>query len=95
MARYIDVTDITKQIADFKKAVNSPNSDYLTGYICALSVTEGLIAETPTADVAPRADTVREFADRLKNYYTHLKGSTSASLAAYHIEQIAKEMIGE
>lgn len=51
MSRYIDVTNLSKQIADFKKAVTSPNSDYMTGYLCALSVTEGIIAETPTADV--------------------------------------------
>lgn len=51
MSRYIDATDIAKQIADFKRVVNSPNSDYMTGYLCALSVTEGMIAKTPTADV--------------------------------------------
>ena len=51
MSRYIDATDIAKQIADFKRLVNSPNSDYMTGYLCALSVTEGMIANTPTADV--------------------------------------------
>lgn len=51
MSRYIDATDIAKQIADFKRVVNSPNSDYMTGYLCALSVTEGMIANTPTADV--------------------------------------------
>ena len=51
MSRYIDVTDLSKQISDFKRAVNSPNSDYMTGYICALSVTEGIIAKAPTADV--------------------------------------------
>lgn len=48
--RFIDATDIAKQIADFKRVVNSPNSDYMTGYLCALSVTEGMIAKTPTAD---------------------------------------------
>ena len=42
-----------------------------------------------------QAATVREFADRLKNYYSHLNGRTPTCLAAYHIEQIAKEMIGE
>lgn len=51
MSRYIDATDIAKQIADFKRVVNSPNSDYMTGYLCALSVTEGMITKTPTADV--------------------------------------------
>lgn len=51
MSRYIDATDIAKQIADFKRVINSPNSDYMTGYLCALSVTEGMIANTDTADV--------------------------------------------
>ena len=51
MSRYIDAENISKQIADFKRVINSPNSDYLTGYLCALSVTEGMIAGTPTADV--------------------------------------------
>ena len=50
MSRYIDAENISKQIADFKRIVKSPNSDYLTGYLCALSVTEGMIAGTPTAD---------------------------------------------
>ena len=37
--------DIQKQIADFKRAVKSENSDYLTGYLCALSAVEGMIEE--------------------------------------------------
>lgn len=56
MAEYKDVERLKKQIADFKRAVNSVepmNSDYLTGYISALSVVEGAIAEKPAADVAP------------------------------------------
>ena len=56
MAEYKDVELLKKQIDDFKRAVNSVepmNSDYLTGYISALSVVEGAIAEQPTADVAP------------------------------------------
>ena len=51
MAEYIDVTSLKKQIADFKRAVNSPNSDYMTGYLSAVSVTEGIIASIPTTDV--------------------------------------------
>ena len=54
MAEYKDVELPKKQIADFKRAVNAVkpmNSDYLTGYISALSVVEGAIAEQPTADV--------------------------------------------
>ena len=51
MAEYKDITELSKQIADFKKSVNSPNSDYMTGYLCALSVTEGIIANISTEDV--------------------------------------------
>lgn len=53
MAEYKDITELKKQIADFKKAVHSPNGDYLTGYVCALSATEGIIAGLPDADVVP------------------------------------------
>lgn len=54
MAEYKDVEPLKKQIVDFKRAVNATkpmNSDYLTGYISALSVVEGAIAEQSTADV--------------------------------------------
>lgn len=44
MSRYIDIIPLSKNIAVFKKSINSPNSDYMKGYICALSVTEGIIA---------------------------------------------------
>lgn len=55
MTEYKDVELLKNQIADFKRAVNAVkpmNSDYLTGYISALSVIEGAIAEQPIADVA-------------------------------------------
>ena len=55
MTEYKDVELLKNQIADFKRAVNAVkpmNSDYLTGYISALSVIEGVIAEQPIADVA-------------------------------------------
>jgi hypothetical protein len=51
MAEYKDISDLKKQISDFKKVVHSPNGDYLTGYVCALSATEGIIAGLPDADV--------------------------------------------
>ena len=75
MVRYIDVTDIAKQIADFKKIVKSPNSDYMTGYLCALSVTEGMIANTPTANVAPIEEVERLQAEKetLEIYYKDYK----------------------
>lgn len=51
MAEYKDISFLKKQIADFKRAVHSSNSDYLTGYVCALSATEGIVANLPDADV--------------------------------------------
>ena len=63
MAEYKDVAPLRKQIADIKRAVNSPNSDYLTGYICALSVTEGIIAGLPVADVVPKSEVEKLKAD--------------------------------
>ena len=53
MAEYIDAEPLKKEIADFKHTVKCDNSDYLTGYICALSAVEGMIAEQPAADVEP------------------------------------------
>ena len=51
MAEYKDIAPLKEQIADIKKAIHSPNSDYLTGYLCALSATEGVIAYLPASDV--------------------------------------------
>ena len=36
---------LADEIATFKRCVKSENSDYLTGYLCALSVVEGMIAD--------------------------------------------------
>ena len=41
-----------------------------------------------------RADAITEFAERLKKYYSSFTGKTSTVLTAYHIDQIAKEMLG-
>ena len=38
-------------------------------------------------------DAVRKMTDRLKTYYNTLCGLSSTALTAYHIEQIAKEML--
>lgn len=52
MAEYKDITELKKQISNLKKSISSPNSDYITGYISALSVVEGMIAGLPSVDVA-------------------------------------------
>lgn len=36
---------LAEEIATFKRCVKSENSDYLTGYLSALSVVEGIIAD--------------------------------------------------
>lgn len=40
----ISADELKKQIAKVKKCFTSENSDYVTGYISALSVVEGMIA---------------------------------------------------
>ena len=47
----------------------------------------------PTADVAPIADTINEFADRLIRYYDHIQGGTAGGLVSYHINKIREEML--
>ena len=36
---------LKKNIADFKWNIHCENTDYMTGYLCALSAVEGMIAE--------------------------------------------------
>lgn len=50
-ADYKDITPLKKQIKTLKQAVFSSNSDYMTGYLVALSLVEGIISELPDADV--------------------------------------------
>lgn len=53
MAEYRNVEPLKKEIADLKRTIHSGNTDYQTGYMSALSVVEGMIAEQPSADVEP------------------------------------------
>lgn len=59
----IDEKKLIEEIADFKRSQKSKNCDYLTGYISALSVIEGMIAEQqkvggwiPCKDELPKTD---------------------------------------
>lgn len=100
MARYIDADALVemyeRSIKDDWNKKTSPTS-WADAYECVIAD----IDDQPTADVVPkseleavRADAIREFADRLKKYYTTLGDTTLSSMVAYHIEQIANEMIG-
>ena len=42
---------LSLQIKSINQNTTSENSDYLTGYLCALSVVEGMIAETRPHDL--------------------------------------------
>ena len=53
MAEYIDAEPLKKEIADLKRTIHSGNTDYQTGYMSALSVVEGMIAEQTAVDVEP------------------------------------------
>lgn len=44
---------LAKQIAEWKKNLKSENQDYLTGYMCGLSVVEGMIADMPAIPSIP------------------------------------------
>lgn len=35
--------------------------------------------------------TVEQFANRIKNYYTHQKGNVRASMVVYYVDEILKE----
>ena len=94
MARYIDADALLNRLPDdlpYKASVKR------------------VLIQAPTADVAPKSEVaywqdeavnakreaVKEFANRLKKYYASLNGNTAAGCVEYHIDQIAKEMIGE
>lgn len=66
MAEYVDIEPLRRHVADVKRALISANSDYLTGYLCALSVTEGIIAGLSTVDVVPREEIAEVFNEIFK-----------------------------
>ena len=44
----VDLDKLKGEIADLKATIQTPSWDYVTGYISALSVAEGMIATLPT-----------------------------------------------
>lgn len=38
---------------------------------------------------------VKDFAEKIKNYYNHLNGRTPATLVSFHVEEILKETLRE
>lgn len=46
--RVADVDKLKGEIAGLKATIQTPSCDYVTGYISALSVVEGMIATLPT-----------------------------------------------
>lgn len=72
MPDYKNIAELKKQIHDFKRAVNSPNGEYMTGYISALSVVEGMIASLPDVNAVPSDIPTRLIdANSLKDKWLH------------------------
>ena len=53
MSEYITKESLMKKIKDVKQSVYSSNSDYMTGYLSAISGIENVVADLPTVDVVP------------------------------------------
>lgn len=60
----LDVDELKKQIAKVKKCFHSENSDYMTGYISALSVVEGMIAYLSEPPKEPKRPIYATFDDK-------------------------------
>lgn len=59
-----DVDKLKGEIADMKATIQAPNWDYVTGYISALSVVEGMIATLPTItldDLRPKGRWIERY----------------------------------
>ena len=53
-----------------------------------------LIANGVTADANKLiVDAIDEFTEQIKTYYTHLKGITFAGLVAFHVKEVAHDML--
>lgn len=69
--------NLLEQIKDFKKCVKSDNSDYLTGYLSALSAVEGMIEarKMKMSDNEVRLIDANLVIQKLKSYYNKLSPS--------------------
>jgi hypothetical protein len=100
MARYIDAEALYERMLTYYDCVSEDtcksnyNGESLMAYEVA-DMVEDCIENAPTVDVAPRADTINEFADRLIRYYDSLNGGTASGLVAYHVNKIRQEMLNK
>lgn len=51
MNEYINATLLKKKLKGEKMSVFSSNSDYMTGFLSAMSIIEGVIANMPTVEM--------------------------------------------
>jgi hypothetical protein len=104
MSRYIDADALKDDLIHnrgFYPAIvasaikNTPTADVVEveEYKDQLCQLNAKIYELQLQLETARATTVREFADRLKKYYTIINSSTNSNLVAYHVDQVAKEML--
>lgn len=104
MPRYIDadvlIDDLIHNRSFYPAIVasaikNTPTADVVEGerYRDQLCQLNARIYELQLELETARAITVREFADRLKKYYTIINSSTNSNLVAFHVNQVEKEML--
>ena len=68
----VDVDKLKGEIADLKATIQTPSCDYVTGYISALSVVEGMIATLPTLtldDLRPKGRWIHKHSIYDSNIY--------------------------
>lgn len=83
MPRYIDIEKIRIAIP----SCVDENGDILV----PLSDVRRALAQTPTADVAPIADTVRKMQEKILALSTY----GTINISTWQLDQIAKEMLGD
>jgi hypothetical protein len=88
MAEYKDIEPLLKHIKDIKKRMLcEQDSGYITGYICALSVVEGIIAGLSTERVIHMDEVAHIFDEIHKMCAIHHKADGQAMTARIDLEK--------
>ena len=59
MAKYIDGEKITSEISNIKKFAKFENSEFMTGYITALTAIEVMLAQLPIVEIKEETQVVK------------------------------------
>lgn len=69
------------------------HADIIRAAIKQITDDEYRIRELIARNEQTRAETVREFTEKIKRYYTAVRGGTYPALVAYHVDKVGKEML--